>query len=54
MNLPFEYDRLALGKFGGSPQTSTDFEGARVITGDGSAPIEEAAIDDEASTLTAH
>src|SRR5688572_27490287 len=31
MNLPFEYDRLALGEFGGTTPTPTDFEHARVV-----------------------
>ncbi len=31
MNLPFEYDRVALGEFGGTTPTTTDFEGARVV-----------------------
>jgi agmatinase len=31
MNLPFEYDRLAAGEFGGTTPTTTDFEGARVV-----------------------
>jgi len=31
MNLPFEYDRLASGEFGGTTPTSTDFERARVV-----------------------
>ncbi len=31
MNLPFEYDRLALGEFGGTTPTTTDFEHARVV-----------------------
>jgi agmatinase len=30
MNLPFEYDRLASGEFGGTTPTTTDFEHARV------------------------
>ena len=31
MNLPFEYDRLATGEFGGTTPTTTDFEHARVV-----------------------
>src|SRR5712671_1657174 len=31
MNLPFEYDRLAAGEFGGTTPTPTDFDHARVI-----------------------
>ena len=31
MNLPFEYDRLASGEFGGTTPTTTDFERARVV-----------------------
>src|SRR5918995_1539083 len=31
MSLPFEYDRLALGEFGGTTPTTTDFERARVV-----------------------
>lgn len=31
MNLPFEYDRVAVGEFGGTTPTSTDFEHARVV-----------------------
>jgi agmatinase len=31
MNLPFDYDRLALGDFGGTTPTTTDFENARVV-----------------------
>jgi len=31
MNLPFEYDQLALGEFGGTTPTTTDFENARVV-----------------------
>src|SRR5262245_50152535 len=30
MSLPFEYDRLASGEFGGTTPTTTDFEHARV------------------------
>src|ERR1700741_4666850 len=30
MNLPFEYDRLATGEFGGTTPTTTHFEPARV------------------------
>jgi agmatinase len=31
MNLPFEYDRVAVGDFGGTLPTRTDFEHARVV-----------------------
>src|SRR5215510_12542700 len=31
MNLPFEYDQLALGEFGGTTPTTTDFDNARVV-----------------------
>ena len=31
MNLPFEYDRLTLGEFGGTTPTTTDFPNARVV-----------------------
>src|SRR5918992_4964180 len=31
MNLPFDYDRVALGEYGGTTPTSTDFEHARVV-----------------------
>src|SRR6185295_13107344 len=31
MNLPFEYEQLTLGEFGGTTPTTTDFEHARVI-----------------------
>src|SRR4026207_805087 len=31
MNLPFEYDRLATGEFGGTTPNPPDFEHARVI-----------------------
>jgi agmatinase len=31
MNLPFEYERLATGEFGGTTPTTTDFEHARVV-----------------------
>src|SRR2546427_4247731 len=31
MNLPFEYDRMALGEFGGTMPTTSDFASARVI-----------------------
>jgi agmatinase len=31
MNLPFEYDRIAAGEFGGTTPTTTDFEHARVV-----------------------
>jgi agmatinase len=31
MNLPFEYDQLALGEFGGTTPTTTDFASARVV-----------------------
>ncbi len=30
MNLPFEYDQVAVGEFGGATPTTTDFEKARV------------------------
>src|SRR5262249_5593335 len=30
MSLPFEYDQLAVGEFGGTTPTTTDFENARV------------------------
>jgi len=30
MNLPFEYDRIAVGEFGGTTPTTSDFENARV------------------------
>jgi len=30
MNLPFEYERLAVGEFGGTTPTTTDFKSARV------------------------
>src|ERR1700741_2792904 len=30
MNLPFDYDRIAVGEFGGTPPTTSDFENARV------------------------
>jgi agmatinase len=31
MNLPFEYDQVALGEFGGTTPTTTDFEKSRVV-----------------------
>ena len=31
MNLPFEYEQLALGEFGGTTPTTTDFDNARVV-----------------------
>src|SRR5678816_3681209 len=31
MSLPFEYDRITVGEFGGSTPSTTDFEGARVV-----------------------
>src|SRR5688572_25545472 len=31
MNLPFEYERVTLGEFGGTMPTSTDFDHARVV-----------------------
>src|SRR6267142_6524950 len=31
MNLPFEYDQVAVGEFGGTTPTTTDFAGARVV-----------------------
>ena len=31
MSLPFEYDQLAVGEFGGTTPTTTDFENARVV-----------------------
>jgi agmatinase len=31
MNLPFDYDRVAVGEFGGTLPTTTDFEHARVV-----------------------
>lgn len=31
MNLPFEYESLAVGKFGGTMPTTTDFDAARVV-----------------------
>src|SRR5229473_7266836 len=31
MNLPFEYDRVAVGEYGGTTPTTTDFESARVV-----------------------
>src|SRR5437763_15287903 len=31
MNLPFEYDQVALGEFGGTTPTTTDFDRARVV-----------------------
>src|SRR5215475_1199635 len=31
MSLPFEYDQQALGEFGGTTPTTTDFNGSRVV-----------------------
>jgi agmatinase len=31
MNLPFDYERLAVGEFGGTTPTTTDFTNARVV-----------------------
>src|ERR1051325_11314244 len=31
MSLPFEYDQLAVGEFGGTTPTTADFENARVV-----------------------
>jgi N1-aminopropylagmatine ureohydrolase len=31
MSLPFEYDQVAVGEFGGTTPTTTDFENARVV-----------------------
>src|SRR6266849_742872 len=31
MSLPFEYDRVAVGEYGGTTPTTTDFENARVV-----------------------
>ena len=31
MNLPFEYDQLTLGEYGGTTPTTTDFDHARVV-----------------------
>jgi agmatinase len=31
MNLPFDYDRVAVGEFGGTTPTTTDFDRARVV-----------------------
>src|SRR5947208_16858233 len=31
MNLPFDYDRAAVGEFGGTTPTTTDFANARVV-----------------------
>ncbi len=31
MNLPFEYERVAIGEFGGSTPTTSDFDSARVV-----------------------
>src|SRR5437867_3828482 len=31
MNLPFDYERLAVGEFGGTTPTTTDFNNARVV-----------------------
>src|SRR5262245_30241198 len=31
MNLPFDYDRMTVGEFGGTTPTTTNFEQARVV-----------------------
>src|SRR5678816_3398689 len=31
MNLPFDYDRVAIGEFGGTTPTPSSFENARVV-----------------------
>src|SRR5213079_3688756 len=31
MNLPFDYDRLTVGEFGGTTPTTADFDSARVV-----------------------
>ena len=31
MNLPFDYDRLTVGEYGGTTPTTTDFDNARVV-----------------------
>src|SRR5919204_234267 len=31
MNLPFDYDRIAVGEFGGTPSITADFAQARVV-----------------------
>src|SRR5512141_1575387 len=31
MSLPFEYDRITVGEFGGTTPSTTDFDGARVV-----------------------
>src|SRR5260370_36367879 len=31
MNLPFEYDRVTVGEFGGTTPSTTDFDNARVV-----------------------
>src|SRR5216110_1527918 len=31
MNLPFDYDKIAVGEFGGTTPTTTDFDTARVV-----------------------
>src|ERR1043165_887042 len=31
MNLPFEYDQVTVGEFGGTTPTTTDFDKARVV-----------------------
>src|ERR1044072_2464890 len=31
MNLPFEYERITAGEFGGTTPSTTDFDGARVV-----------------------
>src|SRR6185295_5966933 len=31
MSLPFDYERMTIGEFGGTTPTTTDFENARVV-----------------------
>ncbi|HYM24002.1 MAG TPA: arginase family protein, partial [Vicinamibacterales bacterium] len=31
MNLPFEYEHVTIGEYGGTTPTTTDFDGARVV-----------------------
>src|SRR5438128_1747017 len=31
MNLPFEYDQVTIGEFGGTTPSTTDFDNARVV-----------------------
>src|SRR5258708_21626072 len=31
MNLPFEYDQVTVGEFGGTTPSTTDFDNARVV-----------------------